>query len=133
MLCVRREWAEAGQLWVQQVSSTPCTRSDVVQLTDQLDALLGRRQARETGICPVRRELYGQCFGEDRLLGPGGDPRTLTGGSVHMSYTSYLLVLLDHQGSITHHNQPPVGPLGRLESYWALCSRIKQLPPYPDL
>ncbi|CAL8353597.1 unnamed protein product [Arctogadus glacialis] len=59
-----REWAEAGQLWVQQVSSTPCTRSDVVQLTDQLDALLGRRQARETGICPVRRELYGQCFDE---------------------------------------------------------------------
>ena len=56
---------------MQQVSSTPCTRSDVVQLTDQLDGLLGQRQARETGICPVRRELYGQCFGEDRLLGLG--------------------------------------------------------------
>ena len=25
---------------------------------------LQRRQARETGICPVRRELYSQCFGE---------------------------------------------------------------------
>ncbi|CAL8249064.1 unnamed protein product [Lota lota] len=59
-----REWAEAGQLWVQQVSSTPCTRSDVVQLQGQLDSLLQQRQARETGICPVRRELYSQCFDE---------------------------------------------------------------------
>ena len=25
---------------------------------------LQQRQARETGICPVRRELYSQCFGE---------------------------------------------------------------------
>lgn len=24
---------------------------------------LQQRQARETGICPVRRELYSQCFG----------------------------------------------------------------------
>ena len=26
---------------------------------------LQQRQARETGICPVRRELYSQCFGKD--------------------------------------------------------------------
>ncbi len=25
---------------------------------------LQQRQARETGICPVRRELYSQCFGK---------------------------------------------------------------------
>merc|ERR1712176_1105023 len=25
---------------------------------------MGQRQARETGICPVRRELYSQCFDE---------------------------------------------------------------------
>jgi hypothetical protein len=25
---------------------------------------LQQRQARETGICPVRRELFSQCFGK---------------------------------------------------------------------
>ena len=29
---------------------------------------LQQRQARETGICPVRRELYTQCFGKDFSL-----------------------------------------------------------------
>ncbi|CAH1774483.1 unnamed protein product, partial [Owenia fusiformis] len=59
-----REWTEAGQLWVQQVSSTPATRLDVVNLQEELDRRLQQRQARETGICPVRRELYSQCFDE---------------------------------------------------------------------
>ena len=59
-----REWTEGGQLWVQQVSSTPATRLDVVNLQEELDRRLQQRQARETGICPVRRELYSQCFGE---------------------------------------------------------------------
>ena len=31
-LCLSREWTENGQLWVQQVSSTPATRLDVVNL-----------------------------------------------------------------------------------------------------
>lgn len=59
-----REWTENGQLWVQQVSSTPATRLDVVNLQEELDRRLQQRQARETGICPVRRELYSQCFGK---------------------------------------------------------------------
>merc|ERR1719420_2637769 len=59
-----REWNESGQLWVQQVSSTPATRLDVVNLQEELDKRLQQRQARETGICPVRRELYSQCFDE---------------------------------------------------------------------
>lgn len=62
-LCISREWMESNQLWVQQVASTPCTRMDVVHLQEQLDLKLQQRQARETGICPVRRELYSQCFG----------------------------------------------------------------------
>uniref|UniRef100_A0A8C7FM23 Axonemal dynein light intermediate polypeptide 1 n=1 Tax=Oncorhynchus kisutch TaxID=8019 RepID=A0A8C7FM23_ONCKI len=52
-----RECMETNQLWVQQVSSTLCTRMDVV------------KQARETGICPVLRELYSQCFGKEREEG----------------------------------------------------------------
>lgn len=63
-LCCCREWTENSQLWVQQVSSTPCTRMDVIHLQEQLDLKLQQRQARETGICPVRRELYSQCFGQ---------------------------------------------------------------------
>ncbi|GAB6033104.1 Axonemal dynein light intermediate polypeptide 1 [Chamberlinius hualienensis] len=59
-----KEWLEDGQLWIQHVSSIPATRTDVVALQEQMDAKLLQRQARETGICPVRRELYSQCFDE---------------------------------------------------------------------
>jgi dynein light intermediate chain len=59
-----REWAEDGQLWVQYVSSTPATRVDVITLQERLDNQLQARKARETGICPVREELYSQCFDE---------------------------------------------------------------------
>jgi len=59
-----REWTEDGFLWVQYVSSTPATRSDVIALQANLDTKLQQRQARETGICPIREELYAQCFDE---------------------------------------------------------------------
>ncbi|XP_060937995.1 axonemal dynein light intermediate polypeptide 1-like [Limanda limanda] len=59
-----RTWMVGKQQWLQQVSSTPCTRKDVVRLKEMLDTNIQRRQARETGICPVRRELYAQCFDE---------------------------------------------------------------------
>ncbi|KAH0631055.1 hypothetical protein JD844_005136 [Phrynosoma platyrhinos] len=59
-----QEWTEENQLWIQPVSSVPSTRMDVVHLQEQLDLKLQQRQARETGICPVRRELYSQCFDE---------------------------------------------------------------------
>lgn len=59
-----RESTEDGQLWVQYVSSTPATRQDVYRLQEDLDALLEGKQARETGICPIREELYAQCFDE---------------------------------------------------------------------
>merc|ERR1712070_127194 len=39
-------------------------RLDVINLQEQLDRKLQQRQARETGICPVREELYAQCFDE---------------------------------------------------------------------
>ncbi|EZA58537.1 axonemal dynein light intermediate polypeptide 1 [Ooceraea biroi] len=59
-----KEWEEDGQIWTQRVSSTPATRLDVINLQEQLDMRLQQRQARETGICPVRRQLYTQCFDE---------------------------------------------------------------------
>ncbi|NXX95643.1 IDLC protein, partial [Centropus bengalensis] len=59
-----REWEEENRRWVQEVSNVPSTRGDVIHLQEQLDRRLRERQARETGICPVRRELYQQCFDE---------------------------------------------------------------------
>uniref|UniRef100_A0A3B1K586 Axonemal dynein light intermediate polypeptide 1 n=1 Tax=Astyanax mexicanus TaxID=7994 RepID=A0A3B1K586_ASTMX len=59
-----RVWLENNQCWVQQVSSAPCRGRDVVRLQEQLDLKLQQRQAKETGLCPVRRELYSQCFDE---------------------------------------------------------------------
>jgi dynein light intermediate chain len=59
-----RCWEEDGQLWMQKVSSTPATRQDVINLQEMLDTRLQQMQARETGICPIRAELYSQCFGE---------------------------------------------------------------------
>ncbi|CDW91394.1 axonemal dynein light chain p33 [Stylonychia lemnae] len=59
-----REYQDGGQLWVQYVSPTPATRIDVINLQDELDKKLQERQARETGICPIREELYSQAFDE---------------------------------------------------------------------
>ena len=59
-----REYTEAGSLWVRYVSPQPATQVDVINLQDQLDAAIQRSQARETGICPFREELFAQCFDE---------------------------------------------------------------------
>merc|ERR1719373_1074676 len=59
-----RQWESEGKLWAQHVSPEPATRLDVVSLQEQLDKQLPQPQARETGICPIREELYAQCFDE---------------------------------------------------------------------
>lgn len=59
-----RKTVEDGQTLIQYVSIAPATRSDVVKLQTQLDNLLQQRKARNTGICPIRSELYAQCFDE---------------------------------------------------------------------
>jgi len=51
------------QLWVQYVSCTPVTKAEVLSLQEGLDRRLQTAQARETGICPIREELYNECFG----------------------------------------------------------------------
>lgn len=59
-----REWVEESGTWVQYVSHEPASRLDVIALQEQLDNKLNERKARETGICPVREELYAQCMDE---------------------------------------------------------------------
>lgn len=58
------EYEKNGQLWLQYVSPIPATRLDVSTLQSELDKKLQERQARETGICPIREDLYAQTFDE---------------------------------------------------------------------
>merc|ERR1712060_178827 len=59
-----REWVEQGKHYIQYVSHQPASRVDVARLREMLDQKLMERQARESGICPVREELFSQCFDE---------------------------------------------------------------------
>ena len=49
---------------IEYVSKQKASRVDVARLRETLDQKLMERQARETGICPVREELFSQCFDE---------------------------------------------------------------------
>lgn len=55
-----RRYQIGDSLYIQEVSSCPASRMDVIQLTQQLDQQLEVRGAKMTGICPVRRELFSQ-------------------------------------------------------------------------
>lgn len=61
-----REYSKDGKLYIQYVSATPATKADIINLQENLDRKLQQRKARETGICPIREELYAQCFGNCR-------------------------------------------------------------------
>ena len=58
-----RQWIEDSGVWMQYVSKEPASRNDVLTLQEQLEAKLKERKARDTGICPVRDELYSQVGG----------------------------------------------------------------------
>lgn len=59
-----REWVEQGKHFMQRVSHDVATRISVARLREMLDQKLEERQARSTGICPVREELFGECLDE---------------------------------------------------------------------
>jgi dynein light intermediate chain len=59
-----REWEEQGKKYIQYVSPEKATREQARDLFKALDEKIRERQAREKGICPVREELYAQCFDE---------------------------------------------------------------------
>eukprot|EP01017_Pseudomicrothorax_dubius_P042642 TRINITY_DN6994_c0_g1_i1.p1 TRINITY_DN6994_c0_g1~~TRINITY_DN6994_c0_g1_i1.p1 ORF type:complete len:251 (-),score=71.95 TRINITY_DN6994_c0_g1_i1:142-894(-) len=59
-----REWDQDGKHYVQYVSHHESSRDDVANLQKLLDERLLARQARESGICPIREELHAQCFDE---------------------------------------------------------------------
>ena len=55
---------QAATPLVQCVSTVPATRLDVIRLQEQLDTLLMQRQARDSGVCAVRSELFARVFDE---------------------------------------------------------------------
>ena len=59
-----REWDQDGKHFVQYVSHNKSSREDVTALQTKLDQRLVSRQARDSGICPIREELHSQCFDE---------------------------------------------------------------------
>ena len=58
------EWEENGRKFVQSVSPKEATREKAKELFKALDEKLKERNAREKGICPIREEIYSQCFDE---------------------------------------------------------------------
>ena len=52
------------QLWVQYASCTPVTKMEVITLKEGLDKRIKTLNAKETGICPIREQLYDECFDE---------------------------------------------------------------------
>eukprot|EP00035_Acanthoeca_spectabilis_P022983 m.446982 g.446982 ORF g.446982 m.446982 type:complete len:232 (-) comp19452_c0_seq1:152-847(-) len=59
-----RSFEKNGTQYMQRAALTPATRQDVINVQRKLNVLLKQREARETGICPVRSELYAQAFDE---------------------------------------------------------------------
>lgn len=59
-----KRFNDGGLDYIQHASVTPASRSDVINLEEQLDALLKQRKARATGICAIRTELFEDCFNE---------------------------------------------------------------------
>lgn len=55
---------EDNTSWMQYVAKAPSGRPEVLSLQATLEERLLQRQARESGICPVREDLYSQCFDE---------------------------------------------------------------------
>ncbi|KAH3722748.1 axonemal dynein light intermediate polypeptide 1 [Pelomyxa schiedti] len=60
----KREFMKDSTHWEIHASTIPATRNDVILLAKEMQKRLVQRQARGTGLCPIRRELYSQLFDE---------------------------------------------------------------------
>lgn len=55
---------ENHQLWRQTVLSTPATKTEVINLEEELDKRLVDQKAKQQGLCALRQGLYDECFDE---------------------------------------------------------------------
>lgn len=58
----KKEWEKDGKLYRQKLSTQPGSKVDIKNLNIKLDMYLKQFNAREVGICPIKEELYFQCF-----------------------------------------------------------------------
>lgn len=63
-----REWEKDGKTYRQCISNKPATELNVKKLSEKLDTSLKEYNAREVGICPIKQELYSQCFSKFELF-----------------------------------------------------------------
>lgn len=54
----------SDKIWIQTPLSIPATKRDVIQLFKDLEKRLKMLGARESGICLLRDQIYGECFDE---------------------------------------------------------------------
>ena len=59
-----KESTEEGQIYMQFVSCEPADKTTVIQLSKMLENQMKIRQAKETGLCNNREEIYSECFDE---------------------------------------------------------------------
>ena len=59
-----KKWEEEGRKFIQYVSPKPASRDNARDLFKALDQKIKERKAKEKGICPVREQLYSECFDE---------------------------------------------------------------------
>ena len=59
-----KESTEEGQIYMQFVSCEPADKTNVIQLSKSLENQMKIRQAKETGLCNNREEIYSECFDE---------------------------------------------------------------------
>ena len=48
---------------IREVSILPASKDNVIELQEELEKKLQQMQIRETGFCPMREQLYQECFG----------------------------------------------------------------------
>jgi hypothetical protein len=53
-----------GQSWMERASTVPCTRFDILGLQQRFENELHVSHAKPFGICPIRRRIYDELFGE---------------------------------------------------------------------
>ena len=62
MMFEEKKEEEDGKTLISYIDTEPASRQQAAELFKALDEKVKSKQARETGICAVREELYSQCF-----------------------------------------------------------------------
>merc|ERR1712055_1126258 len=98
-----REFEVDGQKYIQQVSANQASRNFILGKEQMLDKRLDDAQARESGICPARREVYSELMDEMirqiALTGPEtGALMVQIRDEINMSLSGYETIVASASG-----------------------------------